>query len=158
MPHGSLPALQEVFHEFGDRTRWLFMYVREAHPGEHLPSHGTIDRKWENARQEKIGVIFSRGPPEVFAQEIDGRSDRRGKDPGAFVRIAGVRSDPRAVFLIARHKDDVLSFSWSFAPFIDDPWVARLSEQAERHRHPYQQVEDRPHRFQAEMGHVVSSS
>ena len=50
MTHGSLPGLLDVFHEFGDRTQWLFLYVREAHPGEHLPAHNNLDKKRENAR------------------------------------------------------------------------------------------------------------
>ncbi|MBW3569620.1 MAG: redoxin domain-containing protein [Gemmatimonadetes bacterium] len=49
MTHGSVYGLKEVHAAFGDRTQWFYLYVREAHPGEHLPSHQAHEQKREQA-------------------------------------------------------------------------------------------------------------
>lgn len=49
LTHGSVYGLKEVFREFGDRAQWFYLYVREAHPGERLPSHGSYEQKREQA-------------------------------------------------------------------------------------------------------------
>jgi hypothetical protein len=49
LTHGSVYGLKEVFREFGDRAQWFYLYVREAHPGERLPSHGSHEQKREQA-------------------------------------------------------------------------------------------------------------
>lgn len=69
MTQGSLPALREVYREFGDRTQWLMLYVREAHPGEHLPAHTSQAQKGENARyfRESEGL-----PWPVLVDELRG--------------------------------------------------------------------------------------
>lgn len=49
MTHGSVYGLKEVHAEFGERTQWFYLYVREAHPGEHLSSHQAYEQKREQA-------------------------------------------------------------------------------------------------------------
>lgn len=49
MTHGSVYGLKEVHAEFGSQTQWFYLYVREAHPGERLPSHGAYEQKREQA-------------------------------------------------------------------------------------------------------------
>lgn len=49
LTHGSVYGLEETHRRFGDRTHWFYLYVREAHPGERLPSHATYEQKREQA-------------------------------------------------------------------------------------------------------------
>lgn len=44
------PALRELHEEFGDRVRFVTVYVREAHPGERYPQPEERDRKLRHAR------------------------------------------------------------------------------------------------------------
>jgi hypothetical protein len=45
-----VPSLKRVFRESGAGAEWLFVYVREAHPGERLPAHETCEQKVQQAR------------------------------------------------------------------------------------------------------------
>ena len=49
MTHGSVYALREVHAEFGDTTNWFYLYVREAHPGERMPPHESLEQKRDQA-------------------------------------------------------------------------------------------------------------
>ncbi|MBW3631363.1 MAG: redoxin domain-containing protein [Gemmatimonadetes bacterium] len=49
LTHGSVFGLKEVYRELGDRAHWFYLYVREAHPGERLPSHRSYEQKLEQA-------------------------------------------------------------------------------------------------------------
>lgn len=49
LTHGSVFGLKEVYRELGDRAHWFYLYVREAHPGERLPSHRSYEQKREQA-------------------------------------------------------------------------------------------------------------
>ncbi len=49
LTHGSVYGLKEVYREFGRRAHWFYLYVREAHPGERLPSHEGYEQKREQA-------------------------------------------------------------------------------------------------------------
>lgn len=43
---GSVRQLNELFHEYNDENvNFLFVYVREAHPGESLPAHESMQAK-----------------------------------------------------------------------------------------------------------------
>lgn len=44
------PALHEMYDEFGDRVRFLALYVREAHPGDHFPQPSDLAKKTAHAR------------------------------------------------------------------------------------------------------------
>ena len=48
----------------------MFVYTREAHPGEHVPHHDTFERKLENAEllRDEIGIRR-----EILVDELDGR-------------------------------------------------------------------------------------
>lgn len=46
---GSLPGLQSLFQEYGERCQWFMLYVREAHPGEQLAAHGSYEQKRNQA-------------------------------------------------------------------------------------------------------------
>ncbi len=92
---GALPAFREVYRDFGGRTQWLLMYVREAHPGMGLPAHKTYEQKLRQAdffrRDDRIEwpVIvdeldgtthrdYGMLPNSVFVIDVDGRVVFRG--------------------------------------------------------------------------------
>jgi hypothetical protein len=39
LTQGNLPGLQDLYQDYQDRCTWLMLYVREAHPGEHMQGH-----------------------------------------------------------------------------------------------------------------------
>lgn len=41
----SIGGIRDLYDEFGDQIQFLFIYVREAHPGDELPAHHSIDDK-----------------------------------------------------------------------------------------------------------------
>jgi peroxiredoxin len=43
----SLPGLQKLYNDRNEDTEFLFVYTREAHPGERLPAHNS----WEDKRR-----------------------------------------------------------------------------------------------------------
>lgn len=46
MTAGSVPGMNKLFDEYnGDDVQFLFVYVREAHPGEEIPAHEEWDDK-----------------------------------------------------------------------------------------------------------------
>lgn len=45
MTAASIEGMNELFDEYGDAVQFLFVYVREAHPGEELPAHERMDDK-----------------------------------------------------------------------------------------------------------------
>lgn len=51
MTIAALPQLKRLFRSYGAKVRFLFLYVREAHPGEHIGQPATMDEKLENARR-----------------------------------------------------------------------------------------------------------
>lgn len=51
MTAGSIEGINELYNEFrGDNVEFLFVYVREAHPGEELPAHRSMSDKTNAAR------------------------------------------------------------------------------------------------------------
>lgn len=51
MTAGSIGGINELYDRFrGDDIEFLFVYVREAHPGEVIPAHRTMREKTEAAR------------------------------------------------------------------------------------------------------------
>lgn len=49
LTQGCLPGLKDLYEEYGERCQWLMLYVREAHPGEHLPAHKSYEQKRDQA-------------------------------------------------------------------------------------------------------------
>ena len=46
MTLGSIGGLNDLCEKYrGDEVEFLFVYVREAHPGEDLPAHGSLQEK-----------------------------------------------------------------------------------------------------------------
>ncbi len=51
MASGSLPGINQLYNQFrGDDVEFLFVYVREAHPGERVPAHTSMANKVRAAR------------------------------------------------------------------------------------------------------------
>jgi len=50
MTAGTVSELNALYDEFRDDVEFLFVYAREAHPGEHVPAHGSMDEKIAAAR------------------------------------------------------------------------------------------------------------
>lgn len=66
---GNLPGLQDLYTEYGDRCRWLMLYVREAHPGEKMSAHKTYEQK-RNQAKEFRRATQTRWP--ILIDELDG--------------------------------------------------------------------------------------
>ena len=46
MTAGSIPGMNKLYGQYnGDDVQFLFVYVREAHPGEEIPAHEEMDDK-----------------------------------------------------------------------------------------------------------------
>lgn len=86
---GSLPGLQSLSQDYED-CHWLMLYVREAHPGEHLSAHRSYQQKRDQAEyfrkaanvrwpvlvDELNGEVhrqFELLPNSVFLIDVDGR-------------------------------------------------------------------------------------
>jgi peroxiredoxin len=51
MTAGSIRGINELYDEFrGDDVEFLFIYTREAHPGERIPAHRSLNHKIRAAR------------------------------------------------------------------------------------------------------------
>ena len=42
--------MEQMASDFGDRVRFLFIYIHEAHPGELIPHHTSYEQKVQHAR------------------------------------------------------------------------------------------------------------
>lgn len=52
MTASSMAGINKLYDRFrGDDIEFLFIYVREAHPGERIPAHGSMREKTNAARQ-----------------------------------------------------------------------------------------------------------
>lgn len=50
MTAGARPGFLNLYRDFRDRLQFLFIYVREAHPGENYPHHTSMEQKMRQAR------------------------------------------------------------------------------------------------------------
>ncbi|MFQ5683743.1 MAG: hypothetical protein ACE5HC_10785 [Candidatus Binatia bacterium] len=62
MAAAAAPGMERVRQEFqGEDVEFLFVYAREAHPGENYPAHATLEEKKRNAtvlmKQEHIHAV-----------------------------------------------------------------------------------------------------
>lgn len=77
---GSIRGMDDLYEEYRDRdTEFLFIYVREAHPGEKLPAHKTMQDKIRAAElfrdEEDVDIP-------VIVDDLDGTIHRKyGKLP-----------------------------------------------------------------------------
>ncbi len=69
MTASAAPSLLQLYDEFGDRVKFIMLYVREAHPGEHFTQAETMEEKLEYARALKE---FYDIPWTVAADNVDG--------------------------------------------------------------------------------------
>jgi hypothetical protein len=69
LTQGNLPGLQALYDEYGDRSTWLMLYVREAHPGENMPAHMDYEQKRSQAHTFKT-VTGTQWP--VLVDDLDG--------------------------------------------------------------------------------------
>jgi hypothetical protein len=69
LTQGNLPGLQALYPEYMDRSTWLMLYVREAHPGENMPGHKTYEQKRSQAEYFK-NVTGTQWP--VLVDDLDG--------------------------------------------------------------------------------------
>ncbi|WP_181295051.1 peroxiredoxin [Pseudomonas sp. Q2-TVG4-2] len=75
MTTGSLPGLTALHRERGqDGVQWLMFYVREAHPGEEMPAHHSMEQKRQQARRlrDEDGVEWP-----ILVGELDGATHRQ---------------------------------------------------------------------------------
>lgn len=87
LTHGSAPALKEVYRDFADRSHWFYLYVREAHPGENLPAHGSYQQKRQQADYLKSADAI---PWPVLVDDVDGSVAREYTElPNAVFIIDG---------------------------------------------------------------------
>ncbi|HET8632074.1 MAG TPA: hypothetical protein VFL91_31995 [Thermomicrobiales bacterium] len=92
------PALKRLHREFGDRVAFLTLYVREAHPGEHVPQATTAEQKMAHARayRKRDGLSWP-----VAVDAIDGELHRQ-LDP-----------KPNAAYLIDANGNVAFRALWS---------------------------------------------
>lgn len=74
MAASASSVLKELYAEFGDRVRFVTMYVREAHPGERVSQPKSFEEKMRHARayahRDEI-------PWPVVVDDLDGSVHRR---------------------------------------------------------------------------------
>lgn len=89
-------GLVELHARFGDRVRFVFVAVREAHPGARTPQPATIEQKTRNAAalRDHHGIPF-----EMAVDDIDGTLHRAfGTRPSSAYLI-----DPTGVIVFRAH-------------------------------------------------------
>jgi thiol-disulfide isomerase/thioredoxin len=69
MTASAAPSVQSLYEEFGDRVRFVMLYVREAHPGENYSQAESIEEKlgYAQALKKLYGIDWT-----VAADDIDG--------------------------------------------------------------------------------------
>ncbi len=75
MTAGSIRGLNRLHEQYSDEdVQFLFVYVREAHPGEDLPAHRSLDDKAEAAElfREEEGVEVP-----ILVDKLDGKVHRQ---------------------------------------------------------------------------------
>jgi hypothetical protein len=74
MTRGALPGLMGVHRDYADRAQWLFLYVREAHPGDRLREHENFEQKSEQAEYFRGA---DRVPWPVLVDDVEGTLHQR---------------------------------------------------------------------------------
>ena len=98
MTASAAPSVQELYDEFGERVKFIMMYVREAHPGEHFSQVATIEEKLVHARalKEFYDIQWT-----VAADSVDGNL-HRALDP-----------KPNSAFLMDRGGTIIFRSLWA---------------------------------------------
>lgn len=65
----EMPAIDALAAETAQTARFVFVYTREAHPGERLPPHRSLEQKLDHARRfrDHLGLRLP-----VVVDELDG--------------------------------------------------------------------------------------
>lgn len=64
--------MEELVKEYGDRVKFLFIYVREAHPGELIPEHDSYEQKVQQAK-----MLHERGNTRlIVVDDVNGTTHR----------------------------------------------------------------------------------
>ncbi len=115
---GSIAALNELFEEYNDEdTQFLFVYTREAHPGEKLPAHRSIKDKIQAAerfRQEEDVVM------PIVVDDLDGDIHRK------YGRL------PNPTYLIDKSGRIAFRSLWTRPGIVEDALEELLERQQER--------------------------
>lgn len=113
MTTGSLPGLNKLYQEKGDTAQWLTVYVREAHPGENMPAHESLEQKRHQAKRmrDEEGI----GWP-VLIGELDGSTHQ------AYTEL------PNHIFLIDREGNVAFRGEFAHAPSLHEA-LAQLEAQ-----------------------------
>jgi len=77
----SIHGMNDLYDDYAEDVQFLFVYVREAHPGERMPAHRSIDDKRHAAshfgEEEEIEMP-------ILIDELDGHVHRKyGKMPNS---------------------------------------------------------------------------
>jgi len=69
MTASSAPSVRDLYDQFGDRVKFVMLYVREAHPGENFSQVESMEDKLESARalQKFYDIDWT-----VAADSVDG--------------------------------------------------------------------------------------
>lgn len=74
MTASAVPALKELYLEFGERVEFVMLNVREAHPGEYHPQPESVEEKLAHAKA--LANLYAM-PWTVVSDGIDGCLHRR---------------------------------------------------------------------------------
>jgi hypothetical protein len=80
------------------RSDFVVLYVREAHPGSHIPQHRSLDEKLECARLVKVTDAEQR---RILVDDLEGRAHQ------------AYGSYPNAIFIVNRHGCVVYRSDWN---------------------------------------------
>jgi hypothetical protein len=98
------PSLDALAEAYGDRgVQSVFVFVREAHPGEYFPHHDSIERKFAHAREFRR--LFGIQRPILV-------DDLAGTAHAAYGRLPNMTSMLRAGHTVAFRAD------WTDAPTV----------------------------------------
>jgi len=100
----ACPSLEAIAGEFGARgVQSVFLYVREAHPGEILPQHDSFERKLAHAAEFKR--LFDVRRP-ILVDDLAGSAHR------AFGRL------PNMTYVLSSSHTVVYRSAWTDSPSI----------------------------------------
>ncbi len=118
MTAGSNGGMNELYHEYNRKdTQFLFVYVREAHPGERIPAHSSMEEKTRAAQmlrdEEEIEMP-------IIVDELRGPIHRK------YGRL------PNATFLIDKSGRVAFRALWTQPGVVEGALEALLERQRDR--------------------------
>lgn len=97
MTFGSVDVLHRLYDEFGEKTKFVMLNVREAHPGENFEQPQSQQKKREHAR---LLAKEANAPWETLVDTIDGELHRQ------------LAEKPNAAFLLAPNREILFRSLW----------------------------------------------